>query len=79
MAQDGSVGLGRLAACQETSNSIEFGLFNSLSRVRLLFGLGLHATLAGFEMVGLRRFHLRNHAEPLLRHLLPKGLFVGFV
>ena len=32
--------------------------------------------LGGFELVGFGRFRLGNHAEPVLRHLLPNGPFV---
>src|SRR4029077_185773 len=44
-------------------------LFDFLRLLGLLFGLGLPASL-----LGLRRFRLGNHAEPMLRHLLPNGL-----
>jgi hypothetical protein len=70
-------GIGGLSLpCTGTACTFPSCLFDFLRPLRLLFGLGLPGTLRGFELVGLRRFRLGNHAEPMLRHLLPNRLFV---
>ena len=65
-------GIGGLSlSCTGTACTFPSCLFDFFRPLRLLFGLGLPASL-----LGLRRFRLGNHAEPMLRHLLPNGLFV---